>query len=274
MAGSVGLSVMVLPFAVTVMVRCPVLPAKPVSGCDSSCNLVSAVPMSVSRVMCTSTLLPRMARPVNGMRACRKTRSTSSLIDCNCSLRTAAESTSSNRCEPPCRSSPSTMCRCAQLGQRRITSSEKKLGKAKRHTTRAKSRIATAFQRVKNNMDQIFLTLRRCFSSRVPASSAIKSPGRSVGRSGSLVVLYRLAFRAHVADHGAHVSDPHAIGNFNFDMIVIDDFGDFGDQTAIGHDGVASPQGFDHRLMLFHLLLLGPQDQEIHDDDDQDQRHE
>jgi hypothetical protein len=70
------------------------------------------------------------------------------------------------------------------------------------------------------------------------------------------------------------VSHPYAIGDFNFDVIVIDDFGDLGNQAAIGHDGVASPQGFDHGLMLFHLLLLRPQDQEIHDHDDQDQRHE
>src|SRR6516164_6299795 len=230
MAGSVGLSVIVLPFAVTVMVRCPVLPANPDSGCDNSRSLASALSMSVSRVMCTSTLFPRIARPVNGMRACRNTRSTSSLIDCNCSLRTAAESTSSNRCEPPCRSSPSTMWRCAQLGQCLITFSEKKLGKAQRHTTRAVSRIAAAFQRVKNNMDCVFLTLQRRLVRGAPPSSAT---GR---RSAGAIVLHRLAFGAYVAHHGAHVSHAYAIGNFNFDMIVIYDLGDLGDQTAIGDD--------------------------------------
>ena len=35
--------------------------------------------------------------------------------------------------------------------------SEKKLGKAKRHTASAKSRMAAAFQRVKNNMEKHFL---------------------------------------------------------------------------------------------------------------------
>ena len=69
MAGSVGLSVIVLPFAVTLMVRCPVLPANPAIGCESSRSFASALSRSVSRVMRTSTLLPRMTRPVNGMRA-------------------------------------------------------------------------------------------------------------------------------------------------------------------------------------------------------------
>src|SRR3974390_1015091 len=45
-------------------------------------------------------------------------------------------------------------------------------------------------------------------TSRVPASCAIQSPDRSSG----LVVLYRLAFRAHVATHGPPRSPPHAPG--------------------------------------------------------------
>src|SRR5436190_15712726 len=93
-------------------------------------------------------------------------------MDCNCSLRTAAESTSSNKCEPPCKSSPSTMWRCAQLGQCLITFSEKKLGKARRHTARAVSKIAAAFQRVKNNIDCVVLTLRRRLQHGALPSSA------------------------------------------------------------------------------------------------------
>ena len=89
----------------------------PDNGCDSSRSFLERVPTSLSRVMRTSTLLPWMARPVKGMRAWRSARSTSSAIACSRSLRTALVSTSSKRLEPPCRSRPSTMWRCAQVGQ-------------------------------------------------------------------------------------------------------------------------------------------------------------
>src|ERR1700731_2469326 len=87
------------------------------------------------------------------MRAWRNTRSTSSLIERKRSLRTLLESTSSKRCEPPCKSRPSTTWRCAHVGHFFTVLSEKKFGTAHRHTTNAVSRIATTFHRVKNNID-------------------------------------------------------------------------------------------------------------------------
>ena len=56
---------------------------------------------------------PGSARPC----ASRSTLRTSSRSCSTFSLRTAAVSTSSRRCEPPCRSSPSTTWRCAHFGQ-------------------------------------------------------------------------------------------------------------------------------------------------------------
>ena len=127
----------------------------PDSGCDSSRSLPSALSTSLSRVMRTSTPLPWMARPVKGMRAWRRMRNTSSASPCSRSLRTALVSTSSSRLEPPCRSRPSTMWRCAQDGHVRTVLSEKKFGSANRHTTSAVSRMPAAFHRVKNNMDSV-----------------------------------------------------------------------------------------------------------------------
>src|ERR1700722_9335181 len=126
-------------------------------------------------------------------------------MDCNCSLRTAPESTWSNRCEPPCRSRPSTTWRCAQAGQCLTTLSGKKFGTAHRHTASAVSRIATAFHRVKNNMD---LDVPRY--DRAPAAAA--RPAKSAGA----VVLHRLALGPHFRDHGAHLPHPHAVGDFDF----------------------------------------------------------
>ena len=55
--------------------------------------------------------------PVQPTRASRSTRRTSSRSVSTFSLRTSLVSTSSRMCEPPCRSSPSTMWRCAHAGQ-------------------------------------------------------------------------------------------------------------------------------------------------------------
>jgi hypothetical protein len=44
------------------------------------------------------------------------------------------------------------MWRCANVGHARTALSEKKFGKANRHTTSAVSKIPAAFHRVKNNM--------------------------------------------------------------------------------------------------------------------------
>src|ERR1700722_1026709 len=180
------------------------------------------------------------------MRAWRSTRNTSSLSDCKRSLRTALASTWSNRCEPPCKSRPSTTWRCAHDGHRFTVLSGKKFGTAHRHTKSAVSRIATAFHRVKNNM-------------------GFAIPCYVEGRSARAVVLHRLALGAHFADHRAHLPHPHAVGDLDLDLVVVHDLGDLADEPAIGHHAVAAAQRLDHLPVLLQPLLLRAQDQEIHD---------
>src|ERR1700689_1851111 len=141
-------------------------------------------------------------------------------MDCNCSLRTAPESTWSNRCEPPCRSRPSTTWRCAQAGQCLTTLSGKKFGTAHRHTASAVSRIATAFHRVKNNMD-FDVPRYDC------APAAAKPARQSAGLAGA-IVLHRLALGPHFVDHGAHLPHPHTLRGFDLDLVVIHHLFDFG----------------------------------------------
>src|SRR5580704_9731709 len=203
------------------------------------------------------------------MRAWRNTRSTSSLSACRRSLRTALVSTSSSRLEPPCRSRPSTIWRCAQLGQRATVFSEKKFGTAKRHTTSAKSRIAAAFHRVKNNME--FAIPRFGHNWRAvprPASGA----GERLLRSTCADFLGRLALGTHLADHRAHLLHADAVRNFDLDLVVVRHLRDLADEAAVGDDDIAPAQRLHHVLMLLHLLLLRPQDQEVHDHDDQNER--
>src|ERR1700726_3018460 len=189
------------------------------------------------------------------MRAWRSTRSTSSLSDCKRSLRTAPESTWSRRCEPPCRSRPSTMWRCAHAGQCFTVLSGKKFGTAHRHTKNAVSRIAAAFHRVKNNM-------------------GFAIPCYVEGRSARAVVLHRLALGANFADHRAHLPHPHPVGHLDLDLAVIPHFGDLADKAAIGDHAVAAAQRLDHLLVPLHPLLLRAKDQKIHDHNNQYQRHE
>src|SRR6476620_7059195 len=258
-AGSVGVSVIKPPLSEISTLRCPVDPMTLATGCESSRNLPTAFSTSPSRVIRTSTLLPLIARPVNWMRFCRRMRSTSSLIACSLSFRTAFTSTSRKRLEPPCRSSPSTMWRRAQDGPWRSVFSEKKFGTAKRHTIAAVSRIAATFHREKNNIDAIILV-------------RVAPRRQAVCRSARALVLHRLALGAHFGDHRAHLAHAHAVGDLHFDLVVVDDLGDLADKPTVGHNGIAAPQRFDHGLMLLHPLLLRAQDQEIHDHDDQDQR--
>src|SRR5271154_3253760 len=237
--------------------RCPEAPRMPDNGCDRSRNLATAAATSVSRGMWTSTELPRTARPVKGMRAWRSSRSTSSASDCRRSLRTALLSTSRRRCEPPCRSRPSTMCRCAQVGQRFTVLSLKKFGTANRHMTSAVSTMPAAFHRVKNNIGFEF-----------PRYVATQR------RSARAVVLDRLALGTHIGHHRAHLPHLYAVGDLDLDLVVVDHLGDLADETAVGHHGIAAAQRLDHGLVLLGPLLLRTQHQEIHDHDDQDQRHQ
>ena len=86
----------------------------------------------------TSTVVAADRRSGRCCRAAlsRSTRRTSSRSVSSFSLRTALVSTSSRMCEPPCRSRPSTMWRCAQVGHDCTVCSGKKFGTAKTQTSK------------------------------------------------------------------------------------------------------------------------------------------
>src|SRR6201986_5451698 len=132
---------------------------------------------------------------------------------CSRSLRTEFPSTSSNRLDPPCRSSPSRMWRCAQDGQVRSVLSEKKFGTAKRETIAAMSRVAAAFHREKNNIEAIVLV-------------TAAPPRHQARESARAIVLHRLALGPHLGHHRAHLPHAHAVGDLDFDLVVINDLGD------------------------------------------------
>src|ERR1700730_16307622 len=148
------------------------------------------------------------------------------------------------------------MWRCAHDGHVRSVLSEKKFGKAKRHTMNAVSRIPAAFHRVKNNIDTIVLV-----------TIAPRQP--RIWRSARAIVLHRLALGPHLGNHRAHLAQAGAVGYLDLDLIVVDDLRDLTDQPAIGHHGIAAAKRLDHRLVLLHALLLRTQDQKIHNHDDQ-----
>src|SRR5215813_5528577 len=242
-------------------VRWPAPPRMPPSGCESSRTLVSAVCKSLSRTT-TSTLVPRttgaLERPT---RASRSTRRTSSRSCSSFSLRTAPVSTSSRRCEPPCRSRPSTTCRCAHFGQACTVFSAKKFGTASMHTNNAVSRMPNAFQR-----EMYIMSGDRpgwCLAEACENPLALRA-----------VVLDRLALGAHARDHRADLSHAHAIGNLNLDLLLIDDLGDLADQPSRRNHRIAAAQVLHQVLVLLHPLLLGPQDQEVHQGNDGDHHHE
>ena len=62
--------------------------------------------------------------------------------------------------------------------------------------------------------------------------SRVPSLTDAVGVSSPRFVLDRLALGAHVGDHRAHLAHPHAVGDLDLDLVVIDHLGDLADQTA------------------------------------------
>src|SRR5262245_47754720 len=249
-------------------VRWPAPPRMPPKGCESSRTLVRAVCRSLSRTT-TSTLVPRttgaLERPT---RASRSTRRTSSRSCSSFSLRTAPVSTSRRRCEPPCRSRPSTTWRCAHFGQLWTVFSGKKFGTASRHTKNAVSRMPNAFQR------EMYIMADVPVGDAQNARMSSERGGRRPPCSALRVVLDRLALGAHARDHRAHLPHAHTVGYFDLDLLLVDHLSDLPHQPSRRNHGVAAAQVLDQLLMLLHPLLLGPQDQEIHQDDDWDHHHE
>src|SRR3954454_5661299 len=94
---------------------------------------------------------------------------------------------------------------------------------------------------------------------------------RKRGGSG----LDRLALGTHLGHHGAGNLHPYAVGDLDFDVRrLVKDLGDLADDAARGHDRIAAPHVLDHLLVLPDLALLGPDDEEPHDDENQDERNE
>ena len=61
---------------------------------------------------------------------------------------------------------------------------------------------------------------------------------------------------------------------FDLDLVVVDDLRHLGDEAAGGDDRVAAADRLDHFLMRLGPLLLRPQDQEIHDHENDRERGE
>ena len=63
-------------------------------------------------------------------------------------------------------------------------------------------------------------------------------------------------------------------GDLDLDSSPSLDLGDLADDAAAGDDRVAARDCDQHLAVLLHLLLLRPNDQEVEDDEDQDERHQ
>src|SRR5215510_13729198 len=88
------------------------------------------------------------------------------------------------------------------------------------------------------------------------------------------IILDRLALGANARDHRAHLAHAHAVRDLDLDLVVVDDLGHLADQPTGGNDGIAAAQVLDQFLMFLGPLLLRPKDQEIHDDEDQNERQQ
>src|SRR5215468_11271396 len=88
------------------------------------------------------------------------------------------------------------------------------------------------------------------------------------------VVLDRLALGAHARNHRAHLPHAYAVGNLDLNLLLIDHLGDLTNQPTGRNHGVAAAQVLDQVLVLLHPLLLGPQDQKVHQGDDWDHHHQ
>ena len=81
-----------------------------------------------------------------------------------------------------------------------------------------------------------------------------------------------LARTSAIMPRATRTRTPSAISSSS--SLSSDHLRDLADQAAGGDDLVAAPHVLDHLLMVLRPLLLGPDDQETHDDEDQDERDE
>src|SRR5215467_4339344 len=81
------------------------------------------------------------------------------------------------------------------------------------------------------------------------------------------------AARTHFAQRALEHPDLHIIGNLNHDLAVILYLGHLADQPAGRHDRVAPFNALDQLLVRLDALLLGPDQKEIEDSEQQNQRN-
>src|SRR5262249_13901909 len=115
---------------------------------------------------------------------------------------------------------------------------------------------------------------RRLPSGDMEHGSSRLAPRLLLGRRSARLVLDLLALGANARLHRAHLAHSHAVRDFHLDLVVVDDLGDLAHQPAGGNDSIAAAQVLDQLLVLLGPLLLRPQDQEIHDHEDQHERQQ
>src|SRR5260370_19933771 len=86
--------------------------------------------------------------------------------------------------------------------------------------------------------------------------------------------MWGLHLRPPASPHAAALPHPHAVSDLDFDLIVVHHFGHLSDQPARGDEDVAAAHILHHLLVLLCPLLLGPQDEEIHDDENKGKRQQ
>src|SRR6185437_6558024 len=94
---------------------------------------------------------------------------------------------------------------------------------------------------------------------------------RSFGGRSGWRILAGLAARTHIGDAGADEADAQVGREFQLDLAVVDGFGDLADEAAARHHDVAALGRLHHQTLLLGALLLRPQNEKVHDDEDDDE---
>jgi uncharacterized protein len=93
-------------------------------------------------------------------------------------------------------------------------------------------------------------------------------------RSLSASAFDGFGFGTDIQDRAAHDLDLHILGNFNLDMLVVNVLGYLADKTAAKNHLIPPADLLQHFLMGPLPLLLRADQQEIHDHENQDERHQ
>ena len=80
--------------------------------------------------------------------------------------------------------------------------------------------------------------------------------------------------RPDLGERALEHPDLNVVGDLDQHLAVVLDLGDLADQAAGGDHGVAALDRGNHRLVRLHPLLLRPDDQEIEDTEQQDERYQ